>query len=840
MTSGCTNYCCSICKHFSSANYLSVLRHIGVVHSHEANFSLTCGVNGCIRNFCNYYSFRKHLRRLHPDVFSNPTTVTSASQVEVTIDESDDNIDEDEVSDDRNAIPIENPGDVCQSHSQSAVISSKDEERSFALFLLKTKEMLCISQKATDEIMNDVIEIVYRFSNNIGSEVGEILKKNGINLENIRGLDCALNKMYSFEKLRSKFMQNKYYESNFGLVPVSKVKLGSKLKRQLQWSNSHFAACDENCYIVPLLESLKQLLSNDFIFNDAYKDHLLFQDHPNALQIMLYYDDVEVCNPIGSKAKIHKLGLFYYTLGNLSPKYRSSMVTIQLVAIVKYTLLQRYGHEAILRPFIDDVKALESDAGVTLWINGKSHTIHGTVSVMAADNLASWSIGGYKTLASAKRKCRFCMATSDDFKTKFSFEEFTPRNCATHLSHIADLNGPFHNHISTTYGIFMSQMDLPAPDIMHDVLEGALEYELKELLKYVTMEMRLMSCDEHNNIIDGFPYGYTDSKNKASNISQKSLLSIDHNLKQNATQIWYLARLLPLMIGEHIPVDNDNWNNFMLLVTIVDYIFAPLTSDEISSYVAMLLKEHHERFTELYPNSPIIPKMHYMIHLPEWMRRYGPPSRYWCMRFEAKHKYFKNLTHIMKNFKNVPKSLAARHQARMCYQLSGSNPFKNLNIGTVKKMLFLGDYAHADVIKTKDSYLTFETSLNIVSWIEIDGSNYKQGAVVILESDLLPLFAIIEDIVLYNSTTVVFVVQKLVTDCFNSHFYSYEVLPSYPLQFVACEYTDFKDSHNSSITFASTHIKSNQFTSSALNAIKKVGGPSVPNMANISSFALFQ
>lgn len=31
----------------------------------------------------------------------------------------------------------------------------------------------------------------------------------------------------------------------------------------------------------------------------AYKDHVLFQNHPNALQIMLYYD----VEPIGSKAK---------------------------------------------------------------------------------------------------------------------------------------------------------------------------------------------------------------------------------------------------------------------------------------------------------------------------------------------------------------------------------------------------------------------------------------------------------------------------------------------------------------------------------------------------------
>ena len=98
--SGRALYCCSIRKHFYSVNYSSVLRHIGVVHSHEANFSLTCGVNGCIRNFHNNYSFRKHLKRLHPEVFSS--SVTSTSQVEVTIDESDNNIDEEEEIGDHN------------------------------------------------------------------------------------------------------------------------------------------------------------------------------------------------------------------------------------------------------------------------------------------------------------------------------------------------------------------------------------------------------------------------------------------------------------------------------------------------------------------------------------------------------------------------------------------------------------------------------------------------------------------------------------------------------------------------------------------------------------------
>ena len=34
-------------------------------------------------------------------------------------------------------------------------------------------------------------------------------------------------------------------------------------------------------------------------------------EDPCALQLTLYYDDLEVCNPFGSKAKIHKLGTYY-------------------------------------------------------------------------------------------------------------------------------------------------------------------------------------------------------------------------------------------------------------------------------------------------------------------------------------------------------------------------------------------------------------------------------------------------------------------------------------------------------------------------------------------------
>ena len=58
------------------------------------------------------------------------------------------------------------------------------------------------------------------------------------------------------------------------------------------------------------------------------------------------------------------------------------------------------------------------DEGIQLTLNGNVHNFRGSISVVCADNLASWSLGGYKALASALRKCRFCMAVSGDMKSK--------------------------------------------------------------------------------------------------------------------------------------------------------------------------------------------------------------------------------------------------------------------------------------------------------------------------------------------------------------------------------------------------------------------------------------
>ena len=47
----------------------------------------------------------------------------------------------------------------------------------------------------------------------------------------------------------------------------------------------------------------------DVMDGDFFKNHPVFSTHSDAIQLFGYYDDLEIANPLGSKAKIHKIGI---------------------------------------------------------------------------------------------------------------------------------------------------------------------------------------------------------------------------------------------------------------------------------------------------------------------------------------------------------------------------------------------------------------------------------------------------------------------------------------------------------------------------------------------------
>ena len=109
-------------------------------------------------------------------------------------------------------------------------------------------------------------------------------------------------------------------------------------------------------------------IMRDFCDAQLIKESELFKKDPTALQLIMFYDKIEVANPLGAKAGIHKLGelricmhfcigVFYYGLGNISLIFRSSLQVIQLACIARPRSVDitNYG---LLKSFFEQVNCL--------------------------------------------------------------------------------------------------------------------------------------------------------------------------------------------------------------------------------------------------------------------------------------------------------------------------------------------------------------------------------------------------------------------------------------------------------------------------------------------------
>ena len=85
--------------------------------------------------------------------------------------------------------------------------------------------------------------------------------------------------------------------------------------------------------------------------------------------------------------------------------------------------------------------------------------------------------------------------------------------------------------------------------------------------------------------------------------------------------MWCLLRLSPLMFGDYVPENNPHWENFLILLTILNIVMAPVISMNLVAYLRLLIEQHHLEFKELYPDCSIIPKFHYIVHYPEIITR---------------------------------------------------------------------------------------------------------------------------------------------------------------------------------------------------------------------------
>jgi len=68
-------------------------------------------------------------------------------------------------------------------------------------------------------------------------------------------------------------------------------------------------------------------LLGDICDGQFFKEHPIFSCDRRALQLIIYYDEVEICNPLGHARGIHKLGVLLHSM------YINSYMYVKIIII---------------------------------------------------------------------------------------------------------------------------------------------------------------------------------------------------------------------------------------------------------------------------------------------------------------------------------------------------------------------------------------------------------------------------------------------------------------------------------------------------------------------------
>lgn len=532
-----------------------------------------------------------------------------------------------------------------------------------------------------------------------------------------------------------------------------------------------------------------------------------------SIPLVIYNDDCEMVNPLGSKTSVHKLGFIYFTLKCLHPEYLSSLNSHFLLAVYKTDDVKTYGINAVLDPIVSDIKDLELE-GIQVVTKHFKGTVKAGVAQVCGDNLGLNGILGYTESFSGKTVCRWCRVQREVLRGQTVEDLSVMRNRVNYHSDLLQ-NNPTETGIKRECSLnklqFYHVTDNVTPDVMHDILEGVGGYETKLVLNSL-IEQKVLTLDQLNNRLTSFDYGFSDSHNKPSAIKPQDLKNPDGSMRQTAAQMWCLLRLLPLMIGDLIPEGEKHWELLLSLLGCMELIFSPALTAEAAIFLQHLIEEHHRLFLELYPDRHFKPKHHFMLHYPGAIRKLGPLVQFWCMRFEAKHGFFKRLSHITCNFSNICKTQAFRHQMMLCYTLLSGKMFSHdFEVGPGYTTL-LGSIEGFEKVKCGFEGIPLFSDVYLPSWIKCKGTTYRSGMTLFVShsADGEPQFATIQSIVLIDSK-VKFIVKKWDTVGFERHFFAFSVSPSSALDLVDIHSVD--DHHPLHVVMSFKENENNHYVS---------------------------
>lgn len=752
--------------------------HLKYIHNFgNAHFPISiCPYHTCVAQLHSWSGFLRHIRS-HELISSKLCDVNiNDANAFVPPDNTINELQDDGFGEDINS---------CRTSVNSCIDIMKNILSSFCSSLLATG----VTNSTVDVVVKDLENSFAQFSKIICN-----LGKPFCN-ENYEEFSCqVMSLLGAFSHVRTMYLRQKIFEKNDNLILPKELSLGSRTELRVRYNKRQQVIVSDTFMYVPIIKTLEKIIScpahfkyfsngensnciTTFADTISFKNNSLFQKHTKSLQIQLFYDDFETVNPLGSKRGVHKLGAFYFTVKNFPDFVNSRLSEIHLLALFYSEDAKKYGINSILRLILPDLLKLET-TGIKI---NKLDTIFGTLCSLSFDNLGGNSLLGFTESFNAHYYCRICCTSKFEAQELFDHNLMIIRNKTSHSQHVNEKSLGVQSECVLNELQYFNFLDSPSVDIMHDLLEGVVPYEIKLVLQKL-INLGCLNLQTINQRLLAHDFGYLESKNRPSPIR---LDGVGNKIGQKAAQCWCLIRFIPVIIGDLILDEHKMyWELLLLLLDIMSYAFCRKFTDAILHMMDKTIIHHHKLFRKLFPNEKLIPKHHFMCHYSYVIRQSGPLVSLWAMRYEGKHYYFSQLAGQIKNFRNICYSLTMRHQ-----QYS-SHAFKSFDINegiraehiiSAKLSQFFESFDLIEKLRSLDLFESCDgdTEVLTANQVRYRGYDYRLDYVVCYDlGEVFPKFGIICEFILVDETRCLLLVKQLNVTYFDRHFYSFIVTQS--------------------------------------------------------------
>lgn len=783
-----------------------LFKHFDLNHEPHKFTVYHCIDDGCDRSFYLKNTFSKHLNKIH--VVENTTSLLNGKELIVprsaTLQDDSSSSIPSEPS--QSNLIISNSSANPEHYSDPTFLeqtlnivvpstsTSTPPSNQLALFLSFLYANPLIPRKVVQDVVKGIQKhVCITLAHNIENVFNQLIESNstGTDFELLKQqLMSTVNS--PLKELDTEHKRFKYFESKGSYIPPKEIVIGQRrtttTKRGVVKSVS--VECTEQ--FVPLRNVLQNFFSLDGVLKetlDYIKDfstnlnHMtnmiqgkfwtnFIKDHKDKLvfPLILFFDDYESGNVLGSHSGIHKLGAVYVSVGCIPPDRASTLANIFLALLFHSSDRVAFGNHVIFQPLIKELNFL-IETGIDIKVPAFQGRLYFALGLIVGDNLGIHSIIGFNETFSSNFPCRICNVTKEAMKTQYYEEEILLRNMYNYVEQL-ERNCPSNTGIKEkcvwlsvkNFNLF----DQVGVDIMHDILEGVSKYVIAFLILKYTRDLKYFTLQILNDRIENFDYG-PDSTSKPCSLSMEHISK--GNVRLSASEMLSFLRYFGLIIGDFVPTDDNYWQIYIVLRKILDLVMSTTINEASCELLKVFVSELNELYVTL-TGQVLKPKFHFLVHYHSMLLKFGPLVHFWSMRFEAKHRLSKIYARATCNRRNLTKSLAIKHQLQLNEIFMKGSLDSTVSVGPSKR---ISKYKYDDIINSLK--LSPGYSISQVPWAKVKGTTYKHGTIVVHNlSDLGEVnFMVIQSIFAYNNNRIIFECCLLNTISFDDHLHCFEV-----------------------------------------------------------------